>query len=182
MSAPLSGFVLEDRAGARLLTITIPGIVVRLLTVGPVVVALGALHAVAPGAAWWPSALLALGAVVAAALPDSGVGLVTLGGLAAWWLLSVPAGEVWWALLVSWCGLLFHTALAHAAAGPPGATPTRTVVARLAQRCGVLVLVTAGIASVVEVVEEWGEPPALLVGITLALVGALPWLAARRAG
>jgi len=178
----LTGFVLEDRDGTRLLTITIPGIVVRVLTVAPVAIAVGAVHRVAPDTPWWPSLLLVLLAVVSAELPDSGVGLFTLGGLGAWWLIAVPASAVWWGLLVACCGLVFHAALAHAAAGPQGATPTWAVVARLAQRCAVVLLVTGGLAVVVEVAEEWGEPPALLVGITLALVGALPWLAARRTG
>jgi len=178
----VTGFVLEDRDGTRLLTITVPGIVVRVLTVAPVAIAVGAVHRVAPDdTPWWPSLLLVLLAVVSAELPDSGVGLFTLGGLVAWWLIAVPASAVWWGLLVACCGLVFHAALAHAAAGPRGATPTWAVVARLAQRCAVVLLVTGGLAVVVEVAEEWGEPPALLVGITLTLVGALPWLAAQGA-
>ena len=176
----LTGFVLEDRDGTRLLTITIPGIVVRLLTIAPIGVALGALHLVAPGTPWWPSALVLLLAVISAELPDSGTGLVTLAGLVSWWLLTVPEDTVWWALLVAGCGLVFHVALAHAAAGPPGAAPTRAVVGQLARRCAVVLLMTAALAVVVEAAEEWGEPPAVLVAITLALVGVLPWLAARR--
>ncbi len=176
----MSGFVLEDREGARLLTITLPGIVVLILTIAPVAIALGALHRVAPDTPWWPSLVLVLLAVISAEVPDSGAGLVTLGGLVGWWLISVQEPTVWWALLVACCGLVFHVALAHAAAGPSGCAPTRAVVTQLAGRCGVVLLMTAGLATVVEVAEEWGEPPALVVGLTLALVGALPWLAARR--
>jgi|GEM_PF-6887567 len=176
----LTGFVLEDRDGTRLLTITIPGIVVRLLTVLPVGVALVALHLVAPGTPWWPSLMVLLLAVISAALPDSGTGLVTLAGLVSWWLLAVPEDTIWWALLVASCSLVFHAALAHAAAGPPGATPTWAVVGQLARRCAVVLLVTAGLAVVVETAAEWGEPPAVLVAITLGLIGVLPWLAARR--
>ncbi|RHW27954.1 hypothetical protein D0Z08_06625 [Nocardioides immobilis] len=178
----LTGFVVEDRDGTRLLTITIPGIVVRILTIVPVVTALGVLHLVAPETPWWPSLVLVLLAVISAEVPDSGAGLVTLAGLVSWWLLAVPEDTVWWALLVATCGLVFHVALAHAAAGPPGATPTWAVVRQLAGRCGLVLLVTTGLAVVVEVAEEWGEPPAVLVGITLALIGILPWLAARRTG
>lgn len=176
----MSGFVLQDRDGTRLLTITVPGMVVRVLTIAPVVVALGCLHAVAPGAPWWPSLVLVLFAVLSAEVPDSTAGLITLGGLVAWWLVAVEEPAVWWGLVVSCCCLVFHTALAHAAAGPQGCSPTWPVVGRLAGRCAVVLLVTAGLALVVEVAEEGGEPPALLVGVTLALVGALPWLAARR--
>jgi hypothetical protein len=182
MSTPLTGFVLEDRDGTRLLTITVPGIVVRILTVAPVVVALGALHHVAPGTTWWPSLVVLLLAAVSAEVPYSGAGMVALGGLVAWWLISVHEPAVWWGLLVACCGLGFHSALAHAAAGPSGCTPTWPVVRQLAGRSSVVLLVTAGLAAVVEVAEEWGEPPALLVGLTLALVGALPWLAARHTG
>jgi hypothetical protein len=181
MNAPLTGFVLEDRDGTRLLTVTAPGFVVLVLTVAPVAAALAVLHRVAPGTVWWPSLVVVLLALVAAGLPDSGAGLVTLAALVAWWLIAVPEVLVWWALLVASCGLVFHVALAHAAAGPSGCAPTWATVRGLAARCGVVLLVTAGVALVVEVAEEWGEPPALLVGITLALVGALPWLAARRA-
>ncbi len=177
---PLTGFVLEDRDGTPLLTITVPGIVVRILVVAPVVLALWALHRAAPGTPWWPSLLVALLAVISTEVPDSAAGMVTLGGLVAWWLVSVPEPAVWWGLLVACCGLVFHVTLAHAAAGPPGCRPTRAAVAQLAGRCSVVLLVTAGLATVVEVAEEWGEPPAAIVGITLALVGALPWLAARR--
>lgn len=182
MSTPggVTGFVLEDRDGTRLLTITIPGIVVRILTVAPVAIALGALHRVAPDTLWWPSAILVLLAVVSAELPDSGAGMITLGGLIAWWLISVGEVAAWWALLVAACALVFHTALAHAAAGPPGCAPTWSTVRRLAVRCAAVLLVTSGLALVVEAAEEWGEPPTLMVGITLALVGVLPWLAARR--
>jgi len=179
-TSPVTGFVLTDRDGTQLLTITVPGIVVRLLTVAPVAIAVGALHRVAPDTLWWPSVLLVLMAVVSAALPDTGAGLVTLAGLAAWWLIAVRESEVWWGLLVACCGLVFHAALAHAAAGPPGCTPTWSAVVRLARRCGGVLLVTAGLAVVVEVAEEWGDPPTLVVGLTLALVGALPWLAASR--
>lgn len=179
MNSPVTGFVLQDRDGTPLLTLSIPGIVVRLLTVAPVVIALVVLHAIEPDAVWWPSLALVVLAIGSALLPDSSVGLATLGGLVAWWLVAVPEPDVWWALLVSCCGLVFHVALAHAAAGPSGFGPTRAVVGRLAMRCGGVLLVTTGVAAVVEVAEEWGEPPAVVVGITLALVGALPWLAVR---
>jgi hypothetical protein len=179
-SSPVTGFVVEDRDGTELLTLTIPGLVVRLLTVAPVATALAVLYAIAPGAAWWPSAAVLLLAVLSAELPDSGAGLATLGGLVGWWLVAVPEPAVWWALVISGCCLVFHVVLAHAAAGPSGAGPTRAVVGRLTMRCAVVLVLTAGVAAVVEVAEEWGEPPALAVGITLALAGALPWFAAPR--
>jgi hypothetical protein len=138
------------------------------------------LHRQSLDALWWPSLALLVLAVGSAGLPDSGVGLVTLGGLAGWWLVAVPEPTVWPALVVSCCGLVFHVALAHAAAGPTGFAPTRTAVRRLAVRCGAVLLVTGGVAAVAEAAEEWGEPPALVVGLTLALVGALPWLYIRR--
>jgi len=178
----MSGFVLQDRDGTELLTVTVPGAVVRLLTIAPVLVALGALHRLAPDTPWWPSSMIVLLAVVAAAVPDSAVGLLTLGGLVAWWFISVDVATPWWGLLVAGCGLTFHAALAHAAAGPPGCTPSWAAVGRLARRCAVVLAVTAALALVVEVAEEGGEPPALIVGVTLALVAALPWYAARRSG
>lgn len=176
----VTGLVLEDRSGTRLLTITVPGAVGRLLTIAPVVVALLALHHLAPGTPWWPSVLVALLAVVAAELPDSGVGLFALGGLVAWWLTAVRDPTTGWAFLMACCGVVFHLALAHAAAGPPGCVPSRAVAARLAMRCGWLLLATGALALVVEGAEDWREPPTLVVGVTLALAGALPWLAARR--
>ena len=177
---PVTGFVLEDRDGTQLLTLTIPGIAVRVLTVVPIAVALAELHRVAPDALWWPSFALLVLAVGSAGLPDSSVGLVALGGLVAWWLVAVPEATPWSALVVSCCGLVFHVALAHAAAGPTGFGPTWAVVGRLATRCVAVLLATSGLAAVVVVAEEGGEPPAVVVGITLALVGALPWLAVRR--
>lgn len=176
----MTGFSLEDRDGTPLLTITVPGVVVRLFAVAPIAVAVGALHRVAPDALWWPSALLVLLAVLSAELPDSGAGLVTLAGLAAWWLVAVPEPEVWWGLLVACCALVFHAALAHAAAGPSGCTPTWVAGLRLARRCAGVLVATAGLAALVAAADEGGEPPALVVGLTLALVGVLPWLAARR--
>ncbi|MDZ5622976.1 hypothetical protein [Nocardioides bizhenqiangii] len=179
-NSPVTGFVLEDRDGTQLLTLTIPGIVVRVLTVAPIAVALAELHRVAPDVSWWPSFALLVLAVGSAGLPDSGVGLVTLGGLVAWWLVAVQQPATWSALVVGCCGLVFHVALAHAAAGPPGFAPTRAVVGRLALRCAGVLLATGGVAAVVEVAEEGGEPPVVVVAITLALVGALPWVAVRR--
>ena len=173
-----AGWVLEDRDGNRLLTLTVPGIVLRLLTVAPIVVAMAVVHEVAPDTPWWPSVLLVVLAVASAELPDSGVGLMTLGGAGAWWLVAVQEPEVWWGLLVAACLLTFHVALAHAAAGPAGCAPTWGVVRRLGGRCSAVLLVAAGLALVVEVAEDGGEPPAVVVGVTLALVGALPWYAA----
>lgn len=176
----MSVLAIEDRSGTTLLTITVPGLVLRLVAVLPVAVALGALHAVAPEAPWWPSVAVGLLAVVAAELPDSGAGLVALGGLVAWWLLAAVDPAAWWSLLVAACCLVSHVALALAAAGPSGCAPTPDVLRRLAVRCGTVLAVTAAVALVVDVAEEWDEPPSLLVGVTLGLVGALPWLAARR--
>lgn len=176
----MSTLAVEDRSGATLLTFTVPGVVLRLLTVLPVAVALGVLHALAPDVPWWPSAVIALLAVISAEVADSGAGLVALVGLVAWWLLAVEEPSPWWSLLVAACALAFHVALAHAAAGPSGCAPASAVVGRLASRCGLVLAATAGVALVVDVAEEWGEPPSLVVGITLGLVGALPWLAARR--
>jgi hypothetical protein len=175
----VTGFVLEDRDGTPLLTLTVPGIVVRLLAVTPVVVTLAVLHRSAPDAVWWPSLALVVVAVGSAGLPDSVLGLVTLGGLVAWWLVAVQEPAVPGVLVVAGCGLVFHVALAHAAAGPSGFGPTRAAVRRLTARCAALLLFTGGVAAVVEVAEGWGEPPAMVVGVTLALVGALPWLAGR---
>ncbi|KAA1425609.1 hypothetical protein [Nocardioides antri] len=175
-SSSVTGFVVEDRSGARLLTITVPGVVVRLLTVVPVAVAVLAVHRVAPGTPWWPSVLVVLLAVVAAEVPDSGAGLVTLGGLVGWWLVAVPEPSAGWTFVVACCGLVFHLALAHAAAGPRGCAPSAAVVGRLAARCGGLLAVTGAVAVVAAAAEEWGEPPVVLVALTLALAGALPWL------
>ena len=176
----MSTLAVEDRSGATLLTITVPGLVTRLLTVLPVAVALGSLHVVSSDVPWWPSAIVGVLAVLSAEVPDSGAGLVTLVGLVAWWLLAVDDASPWWSLLVAACALVFHVALAHAAAGPSGCAPTALVIGRLALRCGVVLAITAAVALVVDVAEEWGEPPSLVVGLTLASVGALPWLAARR--
>ncbi len=182
VNGPVTGVVLQDRGGTPLVTLTVPGIVVRLVAVGTIAVALAVLHRVAPEIPWWPSLATLVLAVGSAAMPDSAVGLVTLGALAAWWLVAVDEPAVWWALVVACCCLVFHVALAHAAAGPSGFGSTRAVVRRLATRCGAVLLVTAGVAAVAGVAKEWGEPPALVVGITLALVGAAPWFAARRGG
>ena len=179
-SSPVTGFVLEDRDGTPLLTLTVPGVVVRLLAVTPIVVAIAVLHRVAPDVHWWPSLALVVLAIGSAGLPDSILGLVTLGGLAAWWLVAVQDPAVPGTLVVAGCGLVFHVALAHAAAGPSGFGPTRAAVRRLTARCAALLLFTGGVAAVVEVADEWDDSPALVVAATLALVGTLPWLAARR--
>lgn len=176
----MTGIAVEDREGTPLLTITVPRVVVRLFAVAPVAIAVGVLHRVAPDALWWPSALLVLLAVLSAELPDSGAGLVALAGLVAWWLIAVREPEVWWGLIVACCALAFHATLAHAAAGPSGCTPAWVAVLRLARRCGAVLVATAGLAALVAAAGEWGEPPTLVVGLTLALVGALPWLATRR--
>lgn len=179
--APVTGLVLADRTGAPLVALTVPGVVTRLATVAPIAVALAVLHRLASDPPWWPSlAVLGL-ATAAAAFPDSAVGLATLGGLVAWWLVAVEEPAVWWAVLVSGCALVFHVALGHAAAAPAGASPSRGVVGRLAARCGGLLLITVAVAAFAEGANGWGEPPVLAVGLTLALVGALPWLA-RRSG
>lgn len=182
MSSSVTGLVVEDRSGARLLTITVPGGVVRLLAVVPVAVAVLAVHRAAPGTPWWPSVLVVLLAMVAVAIPDSGAGLVALAALVGWWLVAVPDPSARSAYLVAGCGLVFHLALAHAAAGPRGCAPSAAVVGRLAARCGWLLAVTGAVALVTGVGEEWGEPPAIVVALTLALAGALPWLAAARRG
>ena len=124
--------------------------------------------------------LVLLLAVASAELPDSGAGLLALGGMVAWWLVAVQQPAVWWGAAGRRLRADVPRGTRARRCGSPGlhAHLGRGRSAGPALRSG-----AAGhgrLALVVEVAEEGGEPPALIVGVTLALVAALPWYASRR--
>lgn len=146
----------------------------------PVVVMVAALQGAAPDAPLWPALLIGVPALWATVDPDGPGGLVTLLATGAWWLQAVPGPTTAWALLAAVAALVFHVALSVVAAGPWGLVVDRVVLRRLLRDGTAVVTATAGIAWLTELAHGGPAAPALLVALTLGLVGVLPWLAVRR--
>ncbi len=175
-----AGISVVDRSGRRLITVDKPRVLTWLAVVVPVLLAVDTLRRVAPEAPPWPLVAIVLLAAVAVELPDSFVGLLVIVGYGVWWLLVAPYPGPGTALAVGLMLLVFHLALAQAAAGPPGCRPTAAAVGSLVVRGEAVAVVTCCVALVAAFGPGRLVSPAALVGVSVLALASLPWLLARR--
>lgn len=176
----MSSLTVVGRRGRALLRLTPARALGVAAVLVPVAVVVAALQMAAPDAPLWPALLIGVPAVWASVDPDGSGGLVTLLAAGAWWLLAVPDPTTPWALLAALGALALHMSLSVVAAGPWGLVVDRAVLRRLLRDGTAVVTVTAAIAWLTELAHGGPAAPALLVALTLGLVGVLPWLAVRR--
>lgn len=177
----MSSLVVASRHGRPLLRLSWARVLTAAALLLPMGGAVLALLLAAPGTPPWPAFLVALAVGWAVALPDGLGGLVALLGYALWWAEAVPDPTTPWALLAAVSLLVFHAAVARAAAGPWGCPVEAPVLARLGRDLLAVVTVTAGVAWLATASRGWFEAPLLLVAAALVLVGVLPWLSDARA-
>lgn len=175
-----AGISVVDRSGHRLITIDKPRVLTWLAVVVPVLFAVDTLRRLAPEAPPWPLIAIVLLAVVAAGIPDSGAGLLVIVGYGAWWLLVAPYPGPGTALVIGLVLLVFHLALAQAAAGPPGCRPSAAAVGSLVVRGEAVAVVTCCVALVAAFGPGRLVSPAAFVGLSVLALASLPWLLARR--
>lgn len=172
--------VLLDREGRRLVTLGWAPLLRRAAIIGPVVVVLVTVAQVAPERPWWPAPALVLFAVVTAELPDSGIGLATVGGAGAWWAVAATDAPLAGSLLVAVALLACHLATAHAAAGPPGRVAEPATWLRLLGTALPLVAATVAVFAVSLAADGRVVVPTVALAAALLAAAALPWLAVRR--
>lgn len=180
MSAGTTRLAVVDRVGRTVLMITGTRVAVFLAVVGSVLVLIGSIGSAAPGSPAWPGLVLAAVALLALLFPDGQSGLVALLGYGGWWIVAVDGAPLVPAFVASVAGLVLHIALAHASAGPGGAATEPATALSLLGAGLTVVAGTAALALVVAGVRGSFETPAVAVGVTLALLALLPWLAAAR--
>lgn len=172
----MSGLALTDRHGTVLLRAS--WLVAPLLVAAATAVALVCLRYAASDTPVWPVVALLLLALLAGLLPDTGLGLLLLGGYCAWWVLAVDDPATPWAFPAAVALLVVHAVLAHASAGPGeqvSGAATRTVWLR---ETALVALATSGVASVAALARGTTTTE-LVAGVGLVLLAALVWLAWR---
>lgn len=173
----MSSWTLSDSTGVQWLTVTPPRALTRLLILAPAVVAYVALQFAAPTAALWPAIFVLPLAYVSARSPDSVGGAFFITGYAVWWLLSDSDEASFWALVAALSLLAFHSAVAFAAAGPPGQVADRAAVLRWLRDTGVVALATWGVWLVVAGLHDTTHSSEVLLGVSLLMVAGLVLLA-----
>ncbi|MGN6722179.1 MAG: hypothetical protein ACTHJM_06165 [Marmoricola sp.] len=129
---------------------------------------------------WAAAAVTVLGSL-AVVLPESEAGLLTLIAYGAWWFAVDGHASMGAVLAAAMAAMVFHVAIAHAAAAPPGAVTRLAVLRSLAVDVASVGLVTWAAAIVVSLVDGAHlHSPSFLIGVALVLVGALPWAAGTR--
>ncbi len=176
----VSGVSVVDRSGRRLITLDRPRVLTWLAVVGPVLFAVDTLRRLAPGAPPWPLIAIVLLAAIAAEVPDSGVGLLVTIGYGVWWLLVSPDPGPGNALVVGLMLLVFHLALAQAAAGPPGCRPSAAAVGSLVVRGEAVAVATCCVALVAAFAPGRPVSPPALVALAVLALASLPWFLGRR--
>lgn len=168
-----------DRLGHTVAVVTGSRLAVVGATVAAVVLMSGAVMVAAPGTPVWPGLIVLSFALLALADSDSHLGLVLLLFYGVWWLLAVPPSwsAALWALLAATGALVLHLALAHEAAGPGGVTAPHTALGSLWSGATIVLLATALVAGLVALAADRWHTPAWLVGLAVALLAVVPWLA-----
>jgi len=165
-----------DRIGRTVLTVTGSRTLVVVAVAASVSVMVVSVGRAGPTSPAWPALVLVILAAFSLAAPDAFAGLVTLVGYGVWWAVVAEDAPLGWAFAAGVAGLVFHLALAHAAAGPAGAGTEPSVWWSLVVATVVVVAGAAALVVVVAGLEGRFQTPAAAVGIALVLVGTLPWL------
>ena len=171
-------WTVQDRRGRTLAIVTWGLVVIGVAELGSVVTMVGLAAAHAPRTELWPGLVVIVLAALAVAVPDGPIGLLTLLAYGGWWLVADRTAPWTAALVVALAALVFHVALAHAAAGPAGVAIAPAVARSVARDVGVVAALTGGAALVVAVLDGSGlRAPSYLIGVALILIGLLPWIA-----
>lgn len=169
----------RDRRGRWVATLSPAAVGRWLLVVGSMLVVVAAVATAAPDGPWWPAGVVGLLALGSAELPDSSAPLLTLGVAAAWWVAVVPDPAGGPVLVVAIAFLVFHTATAHAALGPPGRTAGRRVVRGVVSRTTPIGAATLAVGVLALAAEGADVVPGAVVVALLGLAG-LAWLTTRQ--
>lgn len=168
-----------DRLGHTIAVLTGSRLAVAAVALVAVGVMSASIGLAAPGTPIWPALLLLSMALLVLADSDSHLGLTVVLAYGVWWLLAVPPS--WEAALLalpaSAAMLAFHLALAHEAAGPGGVPSPHTQLGSLASGAAIVMAATAVLAGLVALAVDRWATPAYLVGIAVALLALVPWLA-----
>lgn len=170
-----------DRGGRTLALVTGGRAALWAAEVGSVSAMVAVAAASSPRAGLWPAALVLVLAALAVALPESEAGLLMLFAYGGWWFAAVRTASLGAVLVAAVAALIFHLALAHAAAAPAGAVIGLAVLRSVAVDVALVIVVTGAAAAVVSVLNgaHLHSPP-FLIGVALLLIGLLPWLAGTR--
>ena len=176
----MSGISIEDRRGRRWFVITPSRLAVVALVLGSVGVAIGSLLLTGPRGPTWPALVIALLALIALLLPDSEAAMAAMMAYGAWWFSAVGDVTTPWAVPAAVALLVFHAAVAHAAAGPAGIATDRTTARAWWRACLLASAPTVLVFGVVTLARDAASTPPAIVGLTLLLVMLLLVLASRR--
>lgn len=143
------------------------------IAVGPLVALLATVPAgVTPRP--WLVGLVVLTSLVHARLPESSVGVASIGLVIVWWGVAFRGGPHAWALLAAAALLAAHVAALLAAYGPDGLGVDAATVRLWLVRAGVAFLLAPAIWLLAVLVRGRAEPPGVWVaGLVAALVATL---------
>lgn len=169
----------SDRAGRTVAVVSAGRAFVWVAEVGSVSAMVAVAAASAPRVELWAAAVVIVLAALAVVLPDTEAGLLTLLAYGGWWFAGVRHVSAGAVLVAAVAALIFHLAIAHAAAAPPGAATSLAVLRSVALDVAVVSLVTGAAEIVVSLMDDTHlHSPSFLIGVALALIGLLPWAAA----
>lgn len=161
----------RDRRGRWVATLSPAAIGRWVLVVGPVLAVVAAIATEAPDSPWWPAVVVGLLALGSAELPDSPAPLLTVGATGAWWVVAVPDPTAGPVLVVAVAVLVFHTATAYAALGPPRRTADRRVVRGVVARTTPIGAATLAVGVLAGAAEGADVVPGAVVVALAALAG-----------
>ena len=118
--------------------------------------------------------LVVVASLVHARLPESSVGVVSIGLVIVWWGVAFRDGPHAWAVLAAAGLLAAHVAALLAAYGPDGLGVDAATVRLWLVRAGVAFLLAPAIWLLAVLVRDRAEPPGVWVaGLVAALVATL---------
>lgn len=169
---------IRDRSGREVWLLSGSRIALGAVELGSAITMVVIAAAVARPSDRWPAFVVLALAMLAMTLPDSEAGLLGFVGYGGWWV-AVDRSASWGAVLAAaLAGLVFHLALAHAAAAPSGAVIRPAVLRAVLGDAGILVVLTCVATLVVAAMRGAGvHAPTFVIGVALTLVGLLPWAA-----
>ena len=176
----MSSVSVEDRHGRRWFVITPSGLAIDALVFGSVGTAIGSLLLTDHHGPTWPALVIGFLALIALLLPDSEAAMATMMTYGAWWFYAVQDVTTPWAVPAAVALLVFHAALAHAAAGPAGIATDRTTAQAWWRACVLASAPAVLVFGVVTLARDAASTPPAIVGLTLLLVMLLLVLASRR--
>jgi hypothetical protein len=171
----------SDRGGRPVAVVSVGRVLLWVAEVGSVAVMVSIAAVSASRVEGWAAAVVILLASLAIVLPESEAGLVTLLAYGGWWFAADRNASLGAVLIAAVAAAVFHVALAHAAAAPPGAVMRLAVLRSLATDLAIVGVVMGAAAIVVSLIDGAHlHSPSFLIGLALVLIGVLPWVAVTR--